>query len=205
LRVADKDFNHPRMPTIVRNTMMAILTCPLVPPKPKTKHKLDIRTAENHRKLYEKEQQYFWTQIKALNDCKVNPVICQRSFDDEAIASPTRTSCWPSEEVGDVELQLIVKDLTFGTTKEQMRIIASEIATSLAIVAAADTEQMTDQYSRRAFATAFEAIPIVLAENLANDEMPAAKTMQQSTQTRSMAWTACRQASPMTSSGWRAS
>merc|ERR1712226_1223987 len=42
---------------------------------------------------------------------------------------------------------------------------ASEIAASLAVQAAADTEVTLDQYSMRGFATALEVIPMALAEN----------------------------------------
>merc|ERR1711907_872699 len=40
--VIDKDFSHPQMPKSLKDAKMAILTCPFEPPKPKTKHKLDI-------------------------------------------------------------------------------------------------------------------------------------------------------------------
>jgi T-complex protein 1 subunit epsilon len=42
----DKDFSHPQMPEVVRDAKLAILTCPFEPPKPKTKHKLDISTVD---------------------------------------------------------------------------------------------------------------------------------------------------------------
>ena len=40
--VVDKDFSHPQMPKELKNVKIAILTCPFQPPKPKTKHKLDV-------------------------------------------------------------------------------------------------------------------------------------------------------------------
>lgn len=75
--IVDKDFSHPQMPKVVKDAKMAILTCPFEPPKPKTKHKLDIRTAEDYQKLHETEQNFFRTQIKCLHDAGVNLVICQ--------------------------------------------------------------------------------------------------------------------------------
>merc|ERR1712187_1016080 len=42
---------------------------------------------------------------------------------------------------------------------------ASEMAASLAVQAAADTEQTLEQYSMRSFATALDVIPMALAEN----------------------------------------
>merc|ERR1711971_935376 len=82
--IVDKDFSHPQMPKVVKDAKMAILTCPFEPPKPKTKHKLDIRSAEDYKKLYENEQKYFRDQIKCLKDSGANLVICQWGFDDEA-------------------------------------------------------------------------------------------------------------------------
>ena len=40
--VVDKDMSHPQMPREVRDAKIAILTCAFEPPRPKTKHKLDI-------------------------------------------------------------------------------------------------------------------------------------------------------------------
>lgn len=82
--VVDKDFSHPQMPKIVKDAKIAILTCPFEPPKPKTKHKLDIRSAEDYKKLYEFEQQYFRDQIKCIKDSGATLAICQWGFDDEA-------------------------------------------------------------------------------------------------------------------------
>lgn len=44
--VIDKEFSHPQMPKVVEDAKMCILTCPFEPPKPKTKHKLDITSKE---------------------------------------------------------------------------------------------------------------------------------------------------------------
>ena len=40
--VIDKEMSHPQMPKEVKNAKLCILTCPFEPPKPKTKHKLNI-------------------------------------------------------------------------------------------------------------------------------------------------------------------
>uniref|UniRef100_A0A8C0ZYU0 T-complex protein 1 subunit epsilon n=1 Tax=Castor canadensis TaxID=51338 RepID=A0A8C0ZYU0_CASCN len=56
--IMDKDFSHPQMPKKVENAKIAILTCPFEPPKPKTKHKLDVTSVEDFKALqkYEKEK-----------------------------------------------------------------------------------------------------------------------------------------------------
>jgi len=257
--IVDKDFSHPQMPKVVKDAKMAILTCPFEPPKPKTKHKLDIRSAEDYKKLHENEQQYFRDQIKCLKECGANLIICQWGFDDEANHLLYQNKLPAVRWVGGVELELIaiatggrivprfeeltadklgkagtVKELSFGTQKDQMLVIedchnskavtilvrggnqmvvdeakrcihdanccvrnlirdprvvpgggASEMAASLAVVAASDTEQTMDQYSMRAYAQALDVVPMALAENSglsAIGEMAAMKAKQGATQ-----------------------
>jgi len=146
--IVDKDFSHPQMPKVVRDAKMAILTCPFEPPKPKTKHKLDIRTAEDYKKLHDNEQQYFRDQIKYIKEAGANLAICQWGFDDEANHLLYQQKLPAVRWVGGVELELIaiatggrivprfeeltpeklgkagiVREMTFGTTKEQMLVI----------------------------------------------------------------------------------
>ncbi|CAE7333383.1 CCT5 [Symbiodinium sp. CCMP2456] len=146
--VVDKDFSHPQMPKQVKDAKMAILTCPFEPPKPKTKHKLDIRTGEDYKKLYEHEQKYFREQIRLIQESGANLVICQWGFDDEANHLLFQNKLPAVRWVGGVELELIaiatggrivprfeeltadklgkaglVREVTFGTMKEQMLII----------------------------------------------------------------------------------
>lgn len=146
--IVDKDFSHPQMPKVVKDAKMAILTCPFEPPKPKTKHKLDIRSAEDYKRLHEHEQQYFRDQIKFIKEAGANLVICQWGFDDEANHLLYQQKLPAVRWVGGVELELIaiatggrivprfeelteaklgragcVREVTFGTTKDEMLII----------------------------------------------------------------------------------
>ena len=82
--VVDKDFSHPQMPREVRDAKIAILTCPFEPPKPKTKHQLDIGSVEEYKKLQAYEKEKFEEMVKQVKDCGANLVICQWGFDDEA-------------------------------------------------------------------------------------------------------------------------
>lgn len=66
--VIDKDMSHPQMPKVLRDAKIAILTCPFEPPKPKTKHKVDIDTVEKFEALQATEKQYFLDMVK---QCKV--------------------------------------------------------------------------------------------------------------------------------------
>ncbi len=53
--VIDKDMSHPQMDKEVKDAKIAILTCPFEPPKLKTKYGLEIKSAEDYEKLYERE------------------------------------------------------------------------------------------------------------------------------------------------------
>jgi T-complex protein 1 subunit epsilon len=80
----DKDFSHPQMPSKVENARIAVLTCPFEPPRPKTKHKLDITSVEEFKKLQSYEKEKFLDMIRRVRDSGANLVICQWGFDDEA-------------------------------------------------------------------------------------------------------------------------
>ena len=49
--VLDKEFSHSQMDKEVKDAKVCILTCPFEPPKPKTKHGLEIKSAEDYQKL----------------------------------------------------------------------------------------------------------------------------------------------------------
>ena len=51
---------------IVQNVKIAILTCPFEPPKPKTKHKLDVESVEDYKKLREYEKETFEKMVQQV-------------------------------------------------------------------------------------------------------------------------------------------
>ena len=55
-------------------TPSSILTCPFEPPKPKTKHKLDISSAAEYRKLQEYERQTFEDMVQKVRLIARSPV-----------------------------------------------------------------------------------------------------------------------------------
>lgn len=63
---------------------LAILTCPFEPPKPKTKHKLDVTSVEDYRKLREYEKEKFTEMVDKVKAAGATLAICQWGFDDEA-------------------------------------------------------------------------------------------------------------------------
>ncbi len=48
--IIDKEFSHPQMPKELHDAKMCILTCPFEPPKPKTKHKLDVLSVDAYHR-----------------------------------------------------------------------------------------------------------------------------------------------------------
>ncbi len=66
--VIDKDFSHPQMPKNVKDAKIAILTCPFEPPKPKTKHKLDVTSVEDYKKLHAYEKEKFEEMVDQVTN-----------------------------------------------------------------------------------------------------------------------------------------
>jgi T-complex protein 1 subunit epsilon len=84
--VMDKELSHPQMAReTLRDARIAILTCPFEPPRPKTKHKLDVTSAEEYRKLQDYEKETFSKMVQQVKDTGANLVICQWGFDGECM------------------------------------------------------------------------------------------------------------------------
>jgi len=143
--VLDKEMSHPQMEKRVEEARIAILTCPFEPPKPKTKHKLDIDTAEKFEALQAAEAEYFRDMVQRCADAGANLVVCQWGFDDEANHLLAAAHLPAVRWVGGVELELLaiatggrivprfeeltadklgraalVREEAFGTTKDRM-------------------------------------------------------------------------------------
>lgn len=157
--VIDKDMSHAQMPREIRDARIAILTCPFEPPRPKTKHKLDISSVEEYRRLEEYERKTFEDMIKRVKDCGANLVICQWGFDDEANHLLLQHQLPAVRWVGGPEIELIaiatngrivprfedlspeklghagiVREVAFGTTRDRMLVI-EECANTRAVTA----------------------------------------------------------------------
>lgn len=146
--IVDKDFSHPQMPSEVHDAKIAILTCAFEPPKPKTKHKLDITSVEEFKRLQKYEAEKFQEMIKQIKDTGANVALCQWGFDDEANHLLLTNELPAVRWVGGPELELIaiatngrivprfedltaeklgkagvVREMSFGTTREKMLVI----------------------------------------------------------------------------------
>lgn len=100
-------MSHPQMPKIINNAKIALLTCPFEPPKPKTGHKLDIKTVADYNKLFELEQEYFVNMVEQCKSSGASIVLCQWGFDDEANHLLLQREMPAVRWVGGVELELI--------------------------------------------------------------------------------------------------
>ena len=105
--VLDKDISHPQMCKDIKDAKIAILTCPFEPPKPKTKHKIDIDTAEKYEELRQQEEKYFKDMVAQCKASGATLVICQWGFDDEANHMLMHEKLPAIRWVGGVELELI--------------------------------------------------------------------------------------------------
>ncbi len=155
--VLDKDMSHCQMPKQIKDAKIAILACPFEPPKPKTKHKLDITSVEEYQNLQAYEKETFEKMVQQIKDAGANMVICQWGFDDEANHLLLQHKLPAVRWVGGVEMELIaiatdgrivprfeelslgklgkagsVREIPFGTTKDRV-IVIEECANTRAV------------------------------------------------------------------------
>jgi len=146
--ILPKEFSHPQMPKELKNVKIALLTCPFEPPKPKTKHHLDIQSAEHYKQLFEQEQKYFTDMVDLCVNSGATCVMCQWGFDDEANHLLLQRKLPAVRWVGGVELELLaistgarivprfqeltpeklgkcgsIRTIEFGTTKDRMLVV----------------------------------------------------------------------------------
>lgn len=105
--IVDKDFSHPQMPKELKDVKMAILTCPFEPPKPKTKHKMDVTSVADYKALRKYEQDKFEQMVDMVKAAGANLVICQWGFDDEANHLLLQKELPAVRWVGGPEIELI--------------------------------------------------------------------------------------------------
>lgn len=132
----------------IEDAKICILTCPFEPPKPKTKHNINITNVDDYKKLYEQEQAYFRDMVQKCKDSGANIVMCQWGFDDEANHLLLQQDLPAVRWVGGQDIELIavatggriiprfeeiegaklgeakkVREIQFGTSQERMLVI----------------------------------------------------------------------------------
>lgn len=186
----DKDMSHSQMPSCVRDARLAILTCPFEPPRPKTKHKLEITSVEEFKHLRDYEKEKFEDMIKMVKDTGANLVICQWGFDDEANHLLMQNELPAVRWVGGPEIELIaiatqgrivprfedltaqklgkagiVREVTFGTTRDKMLVI-EECANSRAVtIFVRGSNKMIVDEAKRALHDAICAVRNLVVDN----------------------------------------
>ncbi|KAG0926932.1 hypothetical protein G6F26_012875 [Rhizopus arrhizus] len=188
--VVDKDMSHPQMPREVYDAKIAILTCAFEPPRPKTKHKLDITSVEEYEKLKSYEKEKFETMIKQVKDSGANLVICQWGFDDEANHLLLQNKLPAVRWVGGPEIELIaiatngrivprfedlsseklgqagvVRELAFGTTKDRMLVIEECANTRAVTVFVRGGNKMIIDEAKRSLHDAMCAVRNLVRDN----------------------------------------
>lgn len=146
--VLDKDISHPQMGKEFKDAKILILTCAFEPPKPKTKHNINISNAEDYKKLYQQEQDYFVNMVKKCKDSGASIVLCQWGFDDEANHLLLQNQLPAVRWVGGIDIELlamatgarivprfeeisadklgyagVIKELAFGTTSDKVLVV----------------------------------------------------------------------------------
>ncbi|KAF8349174.1 chaperonin Cpn60/TCP-1 family [Amanita rubescens] len=188
--LVDKDFSHPQMPSKVDNARLAILTCPFEPPRPKTKHKLDISSVEEFKKLRDYEKEKFTDMIKRVKDAGANLVICQWGFDDEANHLLMQNDLPAVRWVGGPEIELIaiatqgrivprfedlsseklgkagiVREISFGTTRDKMLVIEDCANTRAVTIFVRGSNKMIVDEAKRALHDAICAVRNLVVDN----------------------------------------
>ena len=172
--VLDKEMSHPQMDKSLTDAKICILTTPFEPPKPKTKHNIEIKDAEAYKKLYEQEQNYFKNMVKSVKDAGANLVICQWGFDDEANHLLMQNKIPAIRWVGGQEIELIalatggriisrfdeiqdqrlgrarvVKEKSFGTDGQKMIVIEECLTTKAVTILVRGGSQMIVDEAKR--------------------------------------------------------
>ncbi|KAG8917628.1 T-complex protein 1 subunit epsilon, partial [Tulasnella sp. 408] len=188
--VVDKDMSHPGMPRTIKDAKLAILTCPFEPPRPKTKHKLDISSVDEYKKLQAYEKAKFDDMIKRVKDTGANLVICQWGFDDEANHLLMQNDLPAVRWVGGPEIELIaiatngrivprfedlsaeklgtagvVREISFGTTRDKMLVIEECANTKTVTVFVRGSNKMIIDEAKRALHDAICAVRNMVVDN----------------------------------------
>ena len=189
--IIDKEISHPQMPKQIQDAKMCILTCAFEPPRPKTKHKLNISSKEDYDKLYQQEQEYFRDMVQKVKDSGANLVICQWGFDDEANHLLLQNKLPAVRWVGGVEIEHIaiatggrivprfeelsadklgkaglVKEITLGTNTKERMLVLERCANSNAItVLVRGGNQMVVEEAKRSLHDAMCVVRNLIRDN----------------------------------------
>jgi len=158
----------------VKDAKICILTCPFEPPKPKTKHKVDIATVEQYDEICRQEQAYFREMVAQVKATGATLAVCQWGFDDEANHLLLQNELPAIRWVGGVELEWIaiatggrivprfsdasadklghaglVREVSLGTTKDRMIVLEQcKNSKAVTIVVRGGNKMMVEEAKR---------------------------------------------------------
>lgn len=187
--VLDKEMSHPQMPKELKDVKIAILNCPFEPPKPKTKHKLDITSVAEYGALRQYEKDVFVGMVKKVKDAGANLAVCQWGFDDEANHLLLQNNLPAIRWVGGSEIELVamatqgqivarfgdlteaklghagkVREIPLGTTKDRLLFIEDCANPRAVTVVVRGGNQMIVEEAKRALHDALCAVRNMLRD-----------------------------------------
>lgn len=188
--VLDKEMSHPQMPQELSDVKIAILNCPFEPPKPKTKHELDIGSVAEYGKLREYEREVFVKMVQQVKEAGATLAVCQWGFDDEANHLLLQNNLPAIRWVGGAEIELVaiatagtivarfgdlsaaklghagcVRQVPLGTTKDRLIFIEQCANTKAVTVLVRGGNQMIVDEAKRALHDAICAVRNMLRDS----------------------------------------
>ena len=120
--VIDKEMSHPQMVKKVEDAKICILNIPFEPPKPKSKYNIDIKSAEDYKKLYETEDEA--NHLLMHNNLPSVRWVGGAEIEQIALATGGRIinnfSDIKKEKLGSAR---VIKEITVGTKNQKMIVI----------------------------------------------------------------------------------
>jgi len=188
--VFDKSMSHCQMKKEIKDARIALLTCPFEPPKPKTKHKLEITTPEAYHDLFQREQKYFVDMVKMCKDSGANVIICQWGFDDEANHLLLSNDLPAIRWIGGTEMEMLaiasggrivprfedldakklgraglVKEIEFGTGGDKMTLVEDCPYTKACTILVRGGNQMIVEEAKRSIHDALCVVRNLIRDN----------------------------------------
>lgn len=188
--VIDKDFSHNQMPKVIKDVRLSIVTCPLEPPKPKAKHRIDIENVQDFIDLECVEQNYFKDMISQLKSSGTNLVFCQWGFDDEGNHLLLRNKLAAVRWVSGVEIELLavttgaqivprfneittatlgfaarVRENCFGTTQDRILVVENCAKSKALTIFIRGSSEFVLNEAKRAIRDALCAIKNLIRDN----------------------------------------
>jgi T-complex protein 1 subunit epsilon len=83
ITIMKKSFSHENMPTKIQNVKLAVLSCALEAPRPKTKHTVNINSEQDFIQLKIVQASFYEKICTSIKNSGANAVICQWGIDHE--------------------------------------------------------------------------------------------------------------------------